>query len=92
MKTIKKALALCLAAILLLALSPAAFADTPSGTNATITIADTKEGETYKIYRMFDVLSVGEADGSAQISYKVTDAWANFFKQGAEGAKFITLS
>lgn len=92
MKALKKVLALCLAAILLLALCPAAFADTPSGTNASITIADAKEGETYNIYRMFDVLSVSETDGSVQISYKVTDAWANFFKQGAAGAEFITLS
>lgn len=92
MKALKKVLALCLAAILLLALSPAAFADTPSGTSATINIADAKEGETYKIYRMFDVLSVDTSVDPAQISYKVTDAWANFFKQGAPGAEFITLS
>lgn len=92
MKALKKVLALCLAAILLLALSPAAFADTSSDTSATINIADAKEGETYKIYRMFDVLSVDTSVDPAQISYKVTDAWANFFKQGASGAEFITLS
>lgn len=92
MKALKKVLALCLAAILLLALCPAAFADTPSSINATIAIVDAKEGETYKIYRMFDVLSVSDADGTVQISYKVTDAWANFFKQDAAGAEFITLS
>lgn len=92
MKALKKVLAFCLAAILLLALSPAAFADTPSDTSATINIADAKEGETYKIYRMFDVLSVDTSVDPAQISYKVTDAWANFFKQGASGAEFITLS
>lgn len=49
MKALKKVLAFCLAAILLLALSPAAFADTTSGTTATINITDAKEGETYKI-------------------------------------------
>lgn len=92
MKTIKKALALCLAAILLLALCPAAFADTTSATNATITIADAKNGESYKIYRMFDVLSVDTSVDPAQISYKVTEAWANFFTEDAAGAEYITLT
>ena len=41
MRAIKKVLALCLAAILLLALCPAAFADTTSATNATITTIKT---------------------------------------------------
>lgn len=92
MKALKKVLALCLAAILLLALSPAAFADTTSATNATITIADAKNGESYKIYRMFDVLSVDTSVDPAQISYKVTDAWASFFTEGAAGAEYITLT
>lgn len=92
MKALKKVLALCLAAILLLALSPAAFADTPSGTNATITIADAKEGETYKIYRMFDVLSVDTSVDPVQISYKVTNEWKSFFTNNGAGAEYITLS
>lgn len=91
MKTIKKALALCLSAILLLALCPAAFADTTSATNATVTIEDAKIGESYKIYRMFDVLSVDTSVDPAKISYKVTVAWANFFTNGA-GAEYITLT
>lgn len=92
MKTIKKALALCLSAILLLALCPAAFADTTSATNATVTIEDAKIGESYKIYRMFDVLSVDTSVDPAKISYKVTVAWANFFTNGAAGAEYITLT
>lgn len=92
MKALKKVLALCLAAILLLALSPAAFADTPSGTNATITIAGAKEGETYKIYRMFDVLSVDTGVDPVQISYKVTNEWKSFFTNNGAGAEYITLS
>lgn len=92
MKTIKKALALCLSAILLLALCPVAFADTTSATNATVTIEDAKIGESYKIYRMFDVLSVDTSVDPAKISYKVTVAWANFFTNGAAGAEYITLT
>lgn len=92
MKTIKKALALCLAAILLLALCPAAFADTTSATNATITIADAKNGESYKIYRMFDVLSVDTGVDPVQISYKVTNEWKSFFTNNGAGAEYITLS
>lgn len=92
MRAIKKVLALCLSAILLLALCPAAFADTTSTTNATVTIADAKKGESYKIYRMFDVLSVDTSVNPAKISYKVTDAWARFFTEGAAGAEYITLT
>lgn len=92
MKTIKKALALCLAAILLLVLCPAAFADTTSATNATVTIEDAKIGESYKIYRMFDVLSVDTSVDPAKISYKVTEAWASFFAKDAAGAEYITLT
>lgn len=92
MKALKKVLALCLAAILLLAMCPTAFADTSSTENATITIEDAKEGEIYKIYRMFDVLSVDTSADPVQISYKVTSEWAKFFEAGAAGADYITLS
>lgn len=91
MKALKKVLALCLAAMLLLALCPAAFADTVSADTATITISGAKAGETYKVYRMFNVLSVDSTDAdNIQISYKVTDEWKEFFETGA-GAKYIKL-
>ena len=91
MKALKKVLALCLAAMLLLALCPAAFADTVSADTATITISGAKAGETYKVYRMFNVLSVDSTDAdNIQISYKVTDEWKDFFETGA-GAKYIKL-
>lgn len=88
MKALKKVLALCLAAMLLLALCPTAFADTVT---ATITISGAKAGETYKVYRMFNVLSVDSTDAdNIQISYKVTDEWKEFFETGA-GAEYIKL-
>lgn len=40
---------------------------------------------------MFDVLSVDTNVNPAQISYKVTEEWENFFTEGAAGAQYITL-
>lgn len=51
MKALKKVLALCLAAILLLALCPVAFA--ADGDTANVTIHGAAYGETYNFYKMF---------------------------------------
>lgn len=95
MKALKKVLALCLAAILLLALCPAAFADgETSGTmpTTTVKIEDAVQGETYYFYQMFSVNSVvTTGDGKTLISYEVIPAWADFFKEGAAGHEYITL-
>ncbi len=89
MKALKKVLALCLAAILLLALSPAAFAD--DGDVTTITIKNAVPEKTYKLYKLFDVVGVADGDdGTKLVSYKVTSKWEDFFKTGA-GKNYITL-
>ena len=88
MKALKKVLALCLAAILLLALSPAAFAD---GDATTITIKNAVPEKTYKLYKLFDVVGVADGDnGTKLVSYKVTSKWEDFFKTGT-GNQYITL-
>ena len=91
MKTIKKALALCLSAILLLALCPAAFAE---GT-ATIQVTNALAGETYTIYRIFDVNGV-ITDGSGNItnvSYVANSEWSAVISElkNGSGAAYITL-
>lgn len=88
MKALKKVLALCLAAILLLALSPAAFAE---GATATVTIKGAAYGETYNFYKMFSVNSVATEGEKTLISYEVNPLWADFFKTGAAGSAYITL-
>lgn len=87
MKALKKVLALCLAAILLLALCPAAFAD---GETANVTIKGAAYGETYNFYKMFSVKSVATEGEKTLISYEVTDGWRDFFETGA-GNQYITL-
>lgn len=85
MKALKKVLSLCLAAILLLALCPAAFAE-----GATVTIKGAAYGETYNFYKMFSVNSVATEGEKTLISYEVTDGWRDFFETGA-GNQYITL-
>ena len=94
MKALKKVLSLCLAAILLLALSPAAFAEgETSGTTpmATVKIDGAVHGETYYFYRMFSVNSVVPDGDKTLISYEVNTAWADFFAENAAGHQYITL-
>lgn len=91
MKALKKVLALCLAAILLLALSPAAFAE---GT-ATIQVTNALAGETYTIYRIFDVNGV-ITDGSGNItnaSYVANPDWVDVIQTltNSSGQPYITL-
>ena len=88
MKALKKVLALCLAAILLLALSPAAFAD---GETATVTVNQAIFGETYKFYRLFSVNSVVTDGDKTLISYQVETAWEDFFAENGAGVTYITL-
>lgn len=91
MKTIKKALALCLAAILLLALCPAAFAE---GT-ATIQVTNALAGETYTIYRIFDVNGVikDESGNITNASYVANSEWVDVIPElkNGSGAAYITL-
>ena len=89
MKALKKVLALCLAAILLLALSPAAFADGEQ--TATVTITGAAYYETYNFYQLFSVNSVVTTeDNKTLISYEVNPSWKNFFETGA-GKDYIKL-
>lgn len=93
MKTIKKALALCLAAILLLVLCPAAFAE--GETTATIQVENALAGETYTIYRIFDVNGVIK-DGSGNItnaSYVANPDWVDVIPnlKNSSGKPYITL-
>ena len=77
----KRIIPLLLALIMILSLATTAFA---AGTN-TITVTKTKTGETYDLYKLFD-LSVN-AELSAY-TYTVNSAWADFF--AGDGKVYIT--
>ncbi|MBR2667119.1 MAG: isopeptide-forming domain-containing fimbrial protein [Oscillospiraceae bacterium] len=76
----KKLISLTLVAALVLALSVTALADK----NDSITVTNAKEGETYEIYKMFD-LTVNNEEEPTAYSYTVNSAWADFFKAPVEG-------
>lgn len=88
MKTMKKFASLLLALAMIFSLATTAFA---ADKNDSITVNNAKVGETYNLYNLFDLkvdLTAGENAGYA---YTVNTAWAAFFADGGEGAKYVTI-
>ena len=89
MKGIKKILALALAMVMAFGLTATnVFA---SGNDDTITINNAKEGETYKIYKLFDLV-VDSDTTPTKYSYKVNSAWSELFTTGGALAKYVTIT
>lgn len=84
-KTFKKLFAALLAAALVLAMAVPAFAVT-NATKGSITIDGTVSGETYTIYKLFDL----DSYNGDHYSYTVVAAWKDFFDTGA-GKNYIEL-
>lgn len=89
-KAMKKLMAALLAVAMVCAMAIPAWAagGTTAGTGS-ITIDKAVSGETYTIYKMFDLNSYDPTAGT--YSYTVDSNWAAFFATGAEGANYITL-
>lgn len=81
-------LALLAAFALVLAMAVPAWAE---GNTGSITVEKAKAGETYSIYKIFDVVSYDTSVSPSKIVYKVTSEWKDFFAIGKAGAKYITL-
>lgn len=97
MKKLKKMLALALAVVMCLGLGVTAFAATGNNTDdkGKITIDNAISGQTYSIYKVFDLVSfdTGEGDNSESYRYEVTDAFKNFFKTAKDaksGEYYVT--
>ncbi len=90
-KAMKKLMAALLAVAMVCAMAVPAFAAEGGGAARTgsITIDKAVSGETYTIYKMFDLNSYDPTAGT--YSYTVDSNWAAFFATGAEGANYITL-
>lgn len=88
MKRVKRVLALLAAFALVLAMAVPAFAD---GNTGSITVQGAVDGETYSIYKIFDVTGYDTMTTPHKITYKVTDGWASFFAKGNPGATYVTL-
>ena len=88
MKRVKRVLALLAALALVLAMAVPAFADENTG---SITVQGAVNGESYSIYKIFDVTGYDMTTKPHKITYKVTDGWASFFEKGNPGANYVTL-
>ena len=53
--------------------------------DGSITITNALPNQTYTIYEMLKL----ESFSGTNYSYKIADGWENFFKEGAEGAKYM---
>lgn len=87
-KAMKKLMAALLAVAMVCAMAIPAFA-AGGTTTGSITIDNAVKGETYTIYKMFDLNSYDPTAGT--YSYTVDSNWKAFFATGAEGANYITL-
>lgn len=88
MKRVKRVLALLAAFALVLAMAVPAWAE---GNTGSITVQGAVDGETYSIYKIFDVTGYDTTTKPHKITYKVTDGWASFFAKGNPGATYVTL-
>ena len=89
MNKMKKFMSLLMAAVMVLSVMTVnVFAEDTATGEGSITITEAKDNETYSLYRIFD-LTLG-ADNTSY-SYKVTEAWEDFFAEGAKGAEYVTL-
>lgn len=88
MKKVKRVLALLAAFALVLAMAVPAWAE---GNTGSITVQGAVDGETYSIYKIFDVTGYDTTTPPHKITYKVTDDWASFFAKGNPGATYVTL-
>ena len=88
MKRVKRVLALLAAFALVLAMAVPAWAE---GNTGSITVQGAVDGETYSIYKIFDVTGYDMTTNPHKITYKVTEGWASFFEKGNPGAAYVTL-
>ena len=86
MKKIRKIFALLIAMVMVLGMSTSVFA---AGTNE-ITVTGTIKDETYKLYKMFDLV-VDNQDNPTAFKYTVATAWKTFFTAGA-GKDYVTIN
>ena len=86
----KKIVTILLVMVLVLGLAAPALA-AEGDKNDSITVNNAKTGETYSIYKMFD-LSVDSEEDPAAYSYTINADWEAFFTGTGAGAQYITVN
>ena len=91
----KKVWAFMLAIMLVLAMNVTVLASEgePEATtkNDSITVTNAKPGETYELYKLFDLKVNSETDPTAY-TYTVNSDWAAFFAAGGAGEQYVTIN
>ena len=92
MKKTKMIVSLMLTLVMVLAMAIPAFAvETPAETTTpSITIQNLVKGQTYKIYKMFDLESYDKEAGA--YSYKPVEAWKNFVTGSGAGTAYFEVN
>lgn len=89
MKLIKKIAAIMFAFMMVVSMSCNVKAKDTEGVygqkDGSITITGALQGQTYTIYEMLKL----ESFSGNNYSYTIADGWEDFFKEGAEGAKYM---
>lgn len=89
MKLIKKIAAIMFAFMMVVSMSCNVKAEDTEGVygqkDGSITITGALQGQTYTIYEMLKL----ESFSGNNYSYTIADGWEDFFKEGAEGAKYM---
>lgn len=89
MKLIKKIAAIMFAFMMVVSMSCNVKAEETEGVygqhDGSITITGAFQGQTYTIYEMLKL----ESFSGNNYSYTIADGWEDFFKEGAEGAKYM---
>lgn len=89
MKLIKKIAAIMFAFMMVVSMSCNVKAEETEGVygqhDGSITITGAIQGQTYTIYEMLKL----ESFSGNNYSYTIADGWEDFFKEGAEGAKYM---
>lgn len=90
----KKFVSLVLALVMVMAMMVPAMAEEAPATpvkNNSITIKDANVGETYNLYKLFDLIVDSETEPESY-SYTVNEAWKAFFTGTGAGAQYITVN
>lgn len=88
MKLVKRLSCLFLAIVMVMAMGITAFAqevDSGKGGSASITITNAANGETYKVYKLFDATVTGTANGSIAYQGTIPESLSAYFEADKAG-------